>query len=301
VSVPYHLLARDGRYRWWRPLVESVFFAVLVVVCTLGFGAVMSGAAALSGVGATEDGFVDPAWDLAFAFGSVAVALPAVLLAVRCAGSRRPGTVSGVAGRLRWGLLLYCLRWALVAVGAALSVDLVLSGDWDAVAWPGWGSWARFAVLAVLIVPFQAAAEEYLCRGWLFQTISSWTRSPWPAAVLTSAVFVALHEYDDPFAVADLAVFALAMCWLTVRTGGLEAAIALHVVTNAVGLLVTATQGVPDLTQSGHYGLAQILPSLVATLAYTAWVARSTRGSRRNPRIPFRTAGRAAELEQQGR
>jgi membrane protease YdiL (CAAX protease family) len=168
VSVPYHLLARDGRYRWWRPLVESVLFAVLVVVFTLGFGVVMSGAAALSGVGATEDGFADPAWDLAFAFGSVAVALPAVLVAVRCAGSRRPGTVSGVAGRLRWGLLLYCLRWALVAVGAALSVDLVLSGDWDAVAWPGWGSWARFAVLAVLIVPFQAAAEEYLCRGWLF-------------------------------------------------------------------------------------------------------------------------------------
>ena len=64
------------------------------------------------------------------------------------------------------------------------------------------------------------------------------------------------------------------MCWLTVRTGGLEAAIALHVVTNAVGLLVTPTQGVPDLTQSGDYGLAQILPSFVATLAYTAWVAR---------------------------
>jgi hypothetical protein len=101
VSVPYHLLARrDGRYRWWRPLVESALFAVLVVVFTLGFGAVMRGAAALSGVGATEDGSADPAWDIAFAFGSVAIALPAVLVAVRCAGSRRPATVSGVVGRL---------------------------------------------------------------------------------------------------------------------------------------------------------------------------------------------------------
>ena len=34
-GVPYHLLARDARHRWWRPLVALLVFAVLAFVLLL--------------------------------------------------------------------------------------------------------------------------------------------------------------------------------------------------------------------------------------------------------------------------
>ncbi len=97
----------------------------------------------------------------------------------------------------------------------------------------------------VLAVPVQAAAEEYLCRGWLMQAISSRTRAWWPAAPIGTTGFVLLHEYTDPLAIADLAVFSVAMCRLTARTGDLEAAVALHAMNDTVAFLILAVQGKP--------------------------------------------------------
>jgi membrane protease YdiL (CAAX protease family) len=62
----------------------------------------------------------------------------------------------------------------------------------------------------------------------------------------------------------------MTLCWLTIRTGGLEAAIALHVVNNAVLSAVAATHGVPSLDQSGTYSMSDVLPTMITTLAY-AW------------------------------
>ncbi|SFR28078.1 Membrane protease YdiL, CAAX protease family [Lentzea waywayandensis] len=277
-AAPYHLLGRGAGYRWWRPLTEVLLFAVLLGVFLAAFVLLAHGIASLAGIAGKDDGFADPVFDLAFGFGVVAVMLPALLLTVRWAGRRPPGTLSSVTGGLRWRWQLDCARWAVLAIGTVLLVGLVQDG-WQAAKWPGWGSWAQFALVIVLVVPLQAAAEEYLCRGWLFQAISSWTRSPWPAMVLTTALFVSLHDYTDPLVIIDLTVFSFALCWLTIRTGGLEAAIALHVVNNAVGLLLATTQGAPDLSQSGDYTAAQILPGTVATLAYTWWVSRRARSA----------------------
>jgi len=156
------------------------------------------------------------------------VITPAVALRVRWAGGRTLGSVSSVAGRLRGGWLLRCLGPALVLLAAQVGALLATGQAEDEGAWPGWGAYLVIVAVAVLLVPLQAAAEEYVTRGWLVQALVALTRSRWLAAVLASALFVALHGTADPWAVADLAVFALALCWLTFRTGGLEAAIALH-------------------------------------------------------------------------
>ncbi len=281
-ETPYHLSGRTERFRWWRPLVEVLLFTVLFGAFLLAGALLAEGLAAAFGIASTDLKYADPLFDTAVNFGIIALALPAVLLTVRWAGRRPLGTVSSVAGRLRWDRMLDCVRWAAVAIGAVLVVDVVNEG-WQAAKWPGWDVWAQFALIALLVVPLQAAAEEYVCRGWLFQAISSWTRSPWPAAVLTTALFVSLHEYTDPLVIADLIVLSLALCWLTVRTGGLEAAIALHVMNNAMGLLLTTTQGAPDLSQSGEYTAAQVLPSIAATVAYTWWVDRRSRAAQPSP------------------
>ncbi|WP_189259909.1 CPBP family intramembrane glutamic endopeptidase [Lentzea flava] len=258
--------------------MEIGLFAVLFCAFVLAFTVLAYGLAAAFGVSNHDGVFADPVLDIFFGFGIVAVTLPAVLLAVRWAGSRPSGTVSAVDGGLRWAWLFDCARWAAAAISVVLVVGLLQDG-WESARWPGWGTWAQFALIAVLVVPLQATAEEYLCRGWLLQVISSWTRLPWPAAVLTTALFVMLHDYTDPLVLADLAVFSFAMCWLTVRTGGLEAAIALHVANNATGMLVATTQGIPSLDQSGDYTVAQVLPGTVTTLAYAWWVDRRARSA----------------------
>lgn len=291
-TTPYHLLGRGDQYRWWRPLAEMGLFAVLLGAFVLAFSGLAHGLAAVLGISSHEDGaFADPVFDIAFGFGIVVVALPAVLLAVRWAGRRPPGTLSTVVGRLRRNWLLDCLRWAAVAVVLVFLMGFLQDG-WSSAKWPGWATWAQLAAISVLVVPFQAAAEEYVCRGWLLQAISSWTRSPWPAVVFTTVLFVGLHDYTDPLVLADLTIFSVAVCWLTIRTGGLEAAIALHVANNAGGMLLAATQGTPNLDQGGDYTVAQVLPSTAATLAYTWWVGRRAR-SRTEVQVPHRAAERA--------
>ncbi|TDD43489.1 CPBP family intramembrane glutamic endopeptidase [Saccharopolyspora elongata] len=277
-GTPYHLLARTPAHRWWRPLVGILLLIALAVVFLLVISAVGMGLAVLVGIGLdAELGFSAPLWEFAFAFASIAVLLPAVLLTARWAQRRPVGTVSSVEGRLRWRWLLDCGGWAVLGFVLIAVVDLARGQGVDVAAWPGWPTFLAVLAIAVTLVPLQAAAEEYLCRGWLVQTFASWTRTPWPGAVVTSVLFVALHDYTEPLVVADLFVFAMAMCWLTIRTGGLEAAIALHVVNNAAFAVFAGTQGVPSLDQSGSYSVWDVLPTMALTVVYTWWIDRRAR------------------------
>ncbi|GAA2363635.1 CPBP family intramembrane metalloprotease [Saccharopolyspora halophila] len=274
-GTPYHLLARTPAHRWWRPLVGvllvtalSVLFAVLLYGAALGFAAV---------VGARTDpelGFADPLWMFVVGFVTVAGLLPAVLLTARIVQRRPAGTLSSVQGRLRWRWMLECARWAVLCQVLVLAVGLVRGDQWAGATWPGWRTYLTVLALAVLVVPFQAAAEEYLFRGWFLQAFASWIRTPWPGAVVASIMFVALHDYSDPLVIVDLFVFAMALCWLSIRTGGLEAAVALHVVNNVASAAFEATRGVPNLDQSGAYSLWEVLPTIAVTLAYAWWIDR---------------------------
>ncbi|GAA2803779.1 CPBP family intramembrane glutamic endopeptidase [Nonomuraea dietziae] len=110
--------------------------------------------------------------------------------------------------------------------------------------WKGWSGFLPALVVIVLLVPFQAAAEEYIFRGWLLQAFGAYIRSPWPGIVLGSAGFAALHAYTD-WGILDVFSFGVLMGWLAVRTGGLEAPIAMHVVNNTLAFAISAARGRP--------------------------------------------------------
>jgi membrane protease YdiL (CAAX protease family) len=65
----------------------------------------------------------------------------------------------------------------------------------------------RLVILAVL-VPAQAAGEELCYRGVLLQSVGTLFRSPWVAAIASTALFVVSHglraELDAPIAVMGL-------------------------------------------------------------------------------------------------
>lgn len=249
-ELAYHRLDHaDPRHRWWKPLVEvlisgPIFFCVSIVLgILLAVVALAPGgpevSMELSSSQYPVDIFTQP---LVFfvTFFSIVVLLPCVLLARAIMGPAPLGLISSVAGRVRWRWLGLCLiagfglygvvQAVLIGVPAAAGAPLPETAFDPSVGW-----WILAMIL--VLVPLQCAAEEYAFRGYLMQTIGRWLRHPAWAIVLPVPIFVIGHGYD-PWGQASVGAMALTAGYLCYRTGGLEAAIGLHVANNVIGLLL---------------------------------------------------------------
>ncbi|MCW2876238.1 MAG: Abortive infection protein [Sphaerisporangium sp.] len=271
----YDHLARTPLHRWWRPIVGTaviavafvaigllVIFAGVVVATLLGIPVVMSGGRL----------FGNPVFELSVLLLSIAAVLPVVFATAWLVQRRPPGTLSSVAGRLRWGWLSICLGVAFVALilgQAAMVVTYAVTGEslGNLFGWVGWQRFLPGLVVILLLVPFQAAAEEYIFRGWLIQAFGAYFTTPWPGILLGAAAFTSLHAYTD-WGIIDVFSFGALMGWLAVRTGGLEAPIALHVINNVVSFLPAAASG--DLADALRQGAVpwQALSGTVVQLGF---------------------------------
>ncbi|WP_203780440.1 CPBP family intramembrane glutamic endopeptidase, partial [Paractinoplanes rishiriensis] len=297
MQTPYHRLARTPAHRWWRTLLGTLFIVVGGAVVAIGVLLAVTLSAAIAGRPENADGL--PSFgvhtDLALAFVTIALLLPLVLFAARWIQGRPAGTVSSVTGRLRWRWLLTCLPVAAAAIVVVLSggatlawltgEDLGLDG--------GVVGWAPFLVsmsVLILVVPAQAAAEEYVTRGWLLQAVGAWCRSPWLPITVQAVVFAALHGWGTPWGFADLVVFGAVAGWLTVRTGGLEAAIALHVANNLISSVLAAAFGELTLDETAAdmpwQFFAVDVPALLTFAAVIAWLARRKKIATLSPPTP---------------
>ncbi|MFF3438382.1 CPBP family intramembrane glutamic endopeptidase [Streptosporangium sp. NPDC002721] len=246
----YDRLARNRLHAWWRPVLGTV--AGLAGLMLAGLVVILGGATVGVVVGAemNESGgqiFTDPVVDLGINLLSIAVVLPIVYGVVAWIQRRPPGTLSSVMGRLRWRWMAWCAAVAIAAVAlgqAAVALTYVVSGKdlGDMFGWVGWERFLPALVITLLLVPFQAAAEEYVFRGWLLQAFGAFLSNPWPGILLSAVGFTAVHAYID-WGIVDVFAFGALMGWLAVRTGGLEAAIALHVVNNVLAFGVSGADG----------------------------------------------------------
>jgi membrane protease YdiL (CAAX protease family) len=292
--TPYHRLARTAAHRWWRPLVGTVLVVVGGVALMLLLIGVLEIAGLVAGRPRNADGLSSfgPLTDLAVAFLMIAVFLPVTLLAARWVQRRPAGSLSSVTGRLRLRWLLTCLPVAAVAVVALLGGGMTLAAATGEdvgldTALAGWGPFVVATAVLLLVVPVQAAAEEYLTRGWLLQAVGTVCRSPWIPIAVQALVFAALHGWGTPWGFADLVVFGVVIGWLTVRTGGLEAAIALHVLNNLLSGLLGAAFG--DLTvdeTAADMPWQFVAVDVPVLLAYAAVVLRLARRRGLDTRTP---------------
>lgn len=266
----HRLFHAQPNYRWWRPLLELLVFALLsVVFLMLAFGGVyLVGhlvGADLSAMDELMDMY-DP-WVFTSGMLTLISLLPAALLAARWGGRRPAGLLWSVAGRIRWRvlgtallptfivlLLTYILNAALVADFAAFTLDrraLVL------------------LALTVVLVPLQATAEELVFRGVVPQLLGAWVKHPAVAYLASVPLFVIGHTYDA-VGLTDIAVFAVCTSLLTHYTGGLEAAMALHIVNNLLAFS-TGAVGLSDLNSNAFPPIA-VLVSITGTVVLTAWL-----------------------------
>ncbi|WP_121188043.1 CPBP family intramembrane glutamic endopeptidase [Nocardiopsis sp. Huas11] len=265
---PYHRLGRNSRYRWWTPPLTLSVLGILLVFLWIAMVLAITIVAVIGGSGLAPDTVsVGEVAGLAFGLAPTALLIPIVLFVVRVVQWRRVGTLMSVEGRMRWRWLLRCLAAALVPVGVCLIAFLFLVDRLAPGAAPvrdtgGAEVFAAAVLVIVLLVPFQAAAEELTVRGLMMQLVGSLgagpgerrgggpasrvLRSPGTAVLaggtLVPVLYAATHP-DDPWVTSSLTVMGLGMAWLTWRTGGVEAAIGLHVVSSLVQFLLTAYEG----------------------------------------------------------
>jgi len=283
--VPYHHLARTASNRWWKTLLGFVLVPGVYLALALAATAALLVSSLLAG---WEEATGGPLLELALTLSAIAALLPIVLLVAWWTQGRRPGTLSSVRGRLRWRWLLVCAALAvpatLLSLGSAVGLTALSGGQTggEDYRWVGLATFVPALLIVLALVPLQAAAEEYLCRGWLLQSVAAFVPWRWVAIGAQSLVFALLHGVGTPWGFADLVVFAAVTGWLAIRTGGLEAGIALHAVNNvlAFALAAGAVGGLAGDESAADSGWELAVGDIAVILAYgllVRWLATRLR------------------------
>ncbi|MFD0866772.1 CPBP family intramembrane glutamic endopeptidase [Tessaracoccus lubricantis] len=277
--VEYHQFWRAPGIAPWRPVVAVLLVAVAFLAASLiATVAALMIEVATGAVdpdellGMLENAQVTPGLVLANSV-AIGLLLPFSLLMGHFV-RQRPGFLHSVVGRFRWRWFWTCAAVALVILGLNVGIELAVTGTADLDLQIRPYTWWLLVGL-MLVTPFQAAAEEYMLRGVLLRTVSSWFRRPVVAlavgTLLNSAVFMLLHGASDPW--LNLFYFTLGalLTWLTWRTGGLEAAAAFHIVNNMIGFSLVPFQGVSSIfDRSVGTGGPIVLGQLVAAVLVVA-------------------------------
>ncbi|UOR01710.1 CPBP family intramembrane metalloprotease [Leucobacter allii] len=289
--LAYHRLLRGtANYRWWKPLLllllAGVYFGVFTVVVTVAMIPLLLAfdPEYLTDVAADPNAALDTQRPLSVLLSmlSIIVMIPSVVLAMLSMGMRPVGRVWSVAGRIRWGFFARLLGAALLGVIAMNVVGIGIGFAMDPGALteppPETGGDYRLSaaifslVLVILLVPFQATAEELVFRGLFMQVLGSWLRSPWFGILIPTVGFALAHIYDV-WGLAAVGLMGGVAAWLSWRTGGLEAAMAIHIVNNliAFGFMVFAFGG--ETAQTSDAGGPEGVVGEIVGLALFAWLA----------------------------
>lgn len=224
----------------------------------------------------------------------LATLIPLTLLVVRYFHQVRPGWLVSVRPGLRWRYLLVNLAVATVVLNLVL-IASVWGQGWELRPQPGFG-W--FLVAIILTSPLQAAAEEFLFRGYLMQALAP-VGGAWFGVVASALIFAAFHGAQNLPLFLDRFGFGLLAGVLVVRTGGLEAAIAAHVVNNVFAFgYAGLTSTIAEVKATQVIGWGEAAWDLVGFAAFAGcswWLARrlgvQTRTGQKGQTLPGLATG----------
>lgn len=302
----YHQLHLVGRSGIWRSVVGSLLLIVLVfAVVPIVAGGIAIVALMAGGSSATEAAKVlditEEVTPTALAVVNIvlASAIPLAWLVSWFVHGLKPRWLASIAPRIRWKYLFACLGLSVVALIASLGVAVVLPTAPGGEPVGELNEFTRrtrdFLIVILLLTPFQAAGEEYLFRGYLTQAFGSLVRARQAAQVLAvvgpALIFALFHGFSQaPPVFFDRFAFGVVAGILVIRTGGLEAGIAMHVLNNfmAYGLALAFGDFTEAVNASGPSSWWTIFSTLTQSLVYLGlalWVARAMGLSRTGPAV----------------
>jgi len=289
VPTPYHRMLRTWTYEWWKPAVGILLVIVGFFVVTSMVYIVVAGVVAAFRSGSWIDNFMASAdlsnvrpetlFALNLGLGSMILVTWFVM---RVLHGLRPRWLTSVVPRMRWKFFAICLGLSVIALAAQVAVGSVLPGD----AGGGVGgklndfttSTALAALVVLLTTPLQAAGEEYVFRGYLLQALGSLFSNRWVAIGATGLLFALAHGVQNFPLFFDRLSFGLIAAWLVIRTGGLEAGIALHVLNNFLAFGLALSYGnlseTLNITEASWWNIVLTVTQSAVYAALVLYVAR---------------------------
>lgn len=147
-------------------------------------------------------------------------------------------------GTFSWQkILLSAGLWFLLAALSDLVLAVLnpLNYQWSFDA----KSFFLFLLPALILVPIQTSTEELIFRGYLIQWMGRYSRKMWLPLLAPSVVFMLMHflnpeveAYGFWLTMPMYFGIGLLMSWITLKTGGLEMALGLHLANNLYASLI---------------------------------------------------------------
>jgi len=125
--------------------------------------------------------------------------------------------------------LLYFGGYPLVTPFQTQSYATAAAEGWIAALW----------IAAVIVAP---AGEEIMFRGFLFRGWARSSRTIWPAIVVISILWAALHVQYDWTGILQIFIIGLFLGWMRWRSGSTLLTFLLHALFNVEGTLETVVQ-----------------------------------------------------------
>lgn len=235
---PYHQFWRAPAWRWWKGLLALVAFWAAWFLISMPFTAVAMLIDVLTGAMTERDITsgqlkATPAVFIANNL-TLVIMIPLSLLLAWAIARQRPSWLSSVSKGFRWRwagrvALIVVPLWALLYV-----IEYAAAGG---VGQLSVGPNTVIMIIGILLTtPFQAAGEEYALRGYTTRAIGAWFGHPVVSAIVaglvTSTIFTLLHMASNIWLNVFYFCFGAIASYLTWRTGGLEAAVVVHVTNN---------------------------------------------------------------------
>jgi len=168
------------------------------------------------------------------------------------------------ATRFRWDYLLRTIFIIFIFyIAISLIEYLLFPAEYEGLQFQtDMGVYIKFLIITLLLVPFQAASEEFLCRGYLNQALIKYLKSPWVVFIITSGGFALLHAWNPeaggqmgPY-LSSIFLFGMAMCVLLYFEGGIESAIGAHIANNVFVFGLLGYED-PDLPNTALFTLGE--------------------------------------------
>lgn len=280
-------LKRAEGYRWFKPILALVlgFIFYLIFGFTVeGIGNALSEIRAANMTDILPSGAIQGAYNdmdmtdpiqMASGYLQVIAFIPAIFLALKLTKLGPFGALSSCEGKFRWDRVKALLPWtflvAIVMFGIESGITIATDGPGafgDPVFMP------LMLIIIIVLVPFQAAAEEYLFRGFVMQTFSSWIPIVLIPVILQSLCFAALHGYN---LLGNSVIFisGLTYGYVAVKTGGIEAGTCMHTARNTLSFLSSAIFiSQTTMTDVTVMVAATTLASTIVMLVVTLWVCK---------------------------
>lgn len=139
-------------------------------------------------------------------------------------------------------------------------------------------SFLPLCVVAILMIPIQTTAEEYLLRGYLTQAIGVLTNNRWAAILLPGVLFALLHitnpevkEFGFWYVMPQYFVTGFVFGLISVLDDGIELALGAHAANNIfLSLFVTFDSSVLQTSAVFHQQAIDPLHELIALIAMNA-------------------------------